>query len=138
MTGEVLVTATKHNHYPYQSSFQVYDPGVSVHLDSEAIILDDDSEGNSIGNGDGTVNGGEVIELFPSIKNFGTEYAENIVGVLKTENPNVVVIDSLVEYGNLSSNESVAAVDPFIFSVNEGLPDQSSLDLMLQIFSFYF
>ena len=71
--------------------------------------------------------------LFPSIKNFGTEYAENIVGVLKSENPNVVVIDSLVEYGNLSSNESVAAVDPFIFSVNEGLPDQSSLDLMLQI-----
>lgn len=133
VTGEVLVTATKHNHYPYQSSFQVYDPGVSVHLDSEAIILDDDSEGNSIGNGDGTVNGGEVIELFPSIKNFGTEYAENIVGVLKSENPNVVVIDSLVEYGNLSSNESGAAVDPFIFSVNEGLPDQSSLDLMLQI-----
>ena len=55
--GEVLITATKHNHYPYQSSFQIYDPGVSVHFNSEQIILDDDSEGSSTGNNDGVING---------------------------------------------------------------------------------
>ncbi len=131
--GEVLITATKHNHYPYQSSFQIYDPGVSVHFNSEQIILDDDSEGSSIGNNDGVINGGEVIEIFPSIKNFGSEDAENVTGILSTENPNVLIIDSLVSYGNLSSNESVVAENPFVFSVSNGLPDQSSLGLMLQI-----
>ena len=29
-TGEVLVTVTKKNHYPYTSSFQLYDSGVAV------------------------------------------------------------------------------------------------------------
>ena len=35
--GEVLVTATKKNHYPYQSSFQIYNPGASVNVFSEGI-----------------------------------------------------------------------------------------------------
>jgi hypothetical protein len=59
--GEVLLTATKRNHYPYQSSFQIYDPGVSVHINPELIIIDDDNDGASQGNNDGEANGGEII-----------------------------------------------------------------------------
>ncbi len=133
-TGEVLVTVTKHNHYPYQSSFQIYDPGVSVHLNSEEmILLDDDAEGSSYGNNDGAVNGGEVVEIFPAIKNYGSDYAENVVLVLKTDNPGITIIDSIVSYGNIPSNESVFPVDPFVFSVAEGLPDQSNLGFTLKI-----
>jgi hypothetical protein len=33
--GEVLVTVTKKNHYPYQSSFQIYNPGASVNVFTE-------------------------------------------------------------------------------------------------------
>ena len=74
-----------------------------------------------MGNDDGVINGSEVIEIFPSIKNFGSEDAENVTGILSTENPNVLIIDSLVSYGNLSSNESVVAANPFVFSVSNGL-----------------
>ena len=44
-TGEVLVTVTKKNHYPYTSSFQLYDSGVALGLSDTPFTIDDDSEG---------------------------------------------------------------------------------------------
>ena len=61
--GEVLVTATKKNHYPYKSSFQIYDPGPSVNVYSDYITVNDNGSGGSSGNGDGILNAGEIVEL---------------------------------------------------------------------------
>ena len=71
-TGDVLVTVTKRNHYPYQSSFQIYDPGVSINLSETTLNIIDDNTGESVGNGDGIANGGETIEIYISASNFGS------------------------------------------------------------------
>ena len=131
--GEVLLTATKQNYYPYQSSFQIYDPGVSVHINQELIIIDDDSDGSSQGNNNGKANGGETIELFAGITNYGSQDAQNIIGLLNSENANVVIQNNQVSYGHLSAGQSVMGIEPFIISLNNGLAEGTNLKLTINL-----
>jgi len=132
--SEVLLTATKQNYYPYQSSFQIYDPGVSVHVNPELIIVDDDDDGDSQGNNNGKANGGEIIELFVGITNYGNQDAENIIGTLISDNTNVIIQNNEVAYGNLSSGESVLSAEPFIISLNDGLTEGTDLGLAINLY----
>jgi len=132
-TGEVLVTVTKKNHYPYQSSFQIHDPGVAVGLAESPYTIDDDGLGNSNGNGDLTANGGETLEVYVTAKNYGSEDAIDVVGQLLTTNGSVF-IDSTVnilEFGDIASGETAACGEPFIVSLADGMPDGTDLELLI-------
>ncbi|MDC0480151.1 C25 family cysteine peptidase [Candidatus Marinimicrobia bacterium] len=130
-TGDVLVTVTKRNHYPYQSSFQIYDPGVSINLSETTLNIIDDNTGESVGNGDGIVNGGETIEIYISASNFGSIDAENVVGTLSSESGHVTLINYSIDYGSISSGGTVNAPTPFLINLAEGLPDNSNLNLIV-------
>ena len=130
-TGDVLVTVTKRNHYPYQSSFQIYDPGVSINLSESTLNIIDDNTGESVGNGDGIANGGETIEIYISASNFGSIDAENVVGTLSSESGHVTLINNSIDYGSISSGGTVNAPTPFLINLAEGLPDNSNLNLIV-------
>ena len=130
-TGDVLVTVTKRNHYPYQSSFQIYDPGVSINLSETTLNIMDDNTGESVGNGDGIANGGETIEIYISASNFGSIDAENVVGTLSSESGHVTLINNSIDYGSISSGGTVNAPTPFLINLAEGLPDNSNLNLIV-------
>ena len=132
-TGEVLVTVTKVNHYPYQSSLQIYDPGVSVNVYSDIILIDDDDSGASSGNSDGIVNSGETVELSVALSNYGSVDAVNILASLLSSNSNVIVTSSTLSYGNIASEEIVSGSEPFVFTVADGLEDGTTLGLSLFI-----
>jgi len=129
--GEVLVTVTKKNHYPYQSSFQIYDPGVSINLSETTLMISDDNSGESNGNDNGIANGGETLELYLSAKNFGTEDATDVVGVLSAGNQNVTINSGTVNYGAIGAYETIAGDSPYVITLADGLQDGS--DLALQV-----
>ena len=132
-TGEVLITVTKQNHYPYQSSFQIHDPGVAINLAESAYTIDDDSAGSSIGNSDFNANGGETLEIYVTVKNYGSEDAVNVNGFLSSSSNHVNIDDSmnLIEIGDLASGEVVGSENPFVISLAEGLPEGMELDLVV-------
>ena len=130
--GEVLVTVTKKNHYPYQSSFQIYQNGPSVNVISDNIIINDSGSGNSIGNGNGVVNPGETIELSIPVSNYGTDVASGITGVLISENSNISIINNNFSYGDLSAGDAVNNISsPFVFMVDNDVHDGSEIHLLL-------
>ena len=129
--GEVLVTVTKRNHYPYQSSFQIYDPGVSINLAETPFVIDDDEFGNSIGNGDMIANGGETIELSVNVTNYGSEDASNIIAIVSSESSNLEIQTSEINIGDIASGETVASNDPFIITLLDGLSEGADLELMI-------
>ena len=90
-TDEVLITVTKKNHYPYQSSFQIHDPGVAIGVAPSPYTIDDDDSGLSNGNGDLIANGGETLEIFVSAKNYGSEDATNVIGYMTSTSGNVSI-----------------------------------------------
>ncbi len=130
-TGVALVTVTKKNHYPYQSSFQIYDPGVSVNVSESTLTIDDDNFGESLGDGNGTANGGETLEISISATNFGSEDAENVYGVIASESGYVTIQSATVNYGAILSGNTVAAPMPYVVTLAEGLPDDANLDLII-------
>ena len=129
--GEVLVTVTKRNHYPYQSSFQLYDPGVSINLSESAFTVDDDTDGQSNGNNNSLVSGGETIELLVNATNYGSEDAYGITGTIISENDGVIIETSQVNFGDIANGMTVAAEQPFVFSVVNGLEEGHDLKLMI-------
>ena len=124
-TGEVLVTVTKKNHYPYQNSFQIHDPGVSINVGDSPFTIDDDNSGESIGNGNMIANGGETLELFVSAKNYGSEDAVNVTGYISTSSSYVSIdsTGSVSDFGNVAVGETVEGSTPFIVTLAEGLQD---------------
>ena len=134
-TGEVLVTVTKKNHYPYTSSFQLYDSGVAVGLADTPFTIDDDGQGNSNGNGDLIANGGETLEVSVTLKNYGSEDAIGTIGVLSSTNGSINIdpSTSTVDFGDIAPGESVTNFTPFIITLEDGLPDGIDLELTLNL-----
>ena len=134
-TGEVLVTVTKKNNYPYTSSFQLYESGVALGLSDTPFTIDDDSEGNSSGNGDLIANGGETLEVSVNLKNFGSEDALGTIGILSSTNGSVTIdpSTSVVEFGDIAPGESATNFTPFILTLEDGLPDGIDLELTLNL-----
>ena len=130
-TGVALVTVTKKNHYPYQSSFQIYDPGVSVNVSESTLTIDDDNFGESVGVGNGTANGGETLEISISATNFGSEDAENVYGVITSESGYVTIQSATVDYGAIPSGNTVGAPVPYVITLAEGLQEGANLDLII-------
>ena len=131
--GEVLVTVTKKNHYPYQSSFQLHDPGVAIGVSESPYSIDDDNSGSSTGNGNMVANGGETLEIYVSAKNYGSEDASNVYGQIYSSNGNVTIdsLGAIVEFGDLLSGEAASGITPFIISLDDGIADNTDLGLVV-------
>jgi len=132
-TGEVLVTVTKKNHYPYQNSFQINDPGVAIGVAESPYTIDDDDSGDSNGNSNFIANGGETLEIYVTAKNYGSEDATNVMGHLMSSNANVVIdsIGNISEFGDIASGETASGSVPFVVTLSEGLPDGTDLELLV-------
>lgn len=98
------------------------------------IVIDDDSTGNSLGNGNGIVDAGETIEIMMNFINSGNLKAVDIYGVVQNSDPRITILqdtifaDSIdVDSVSLSNNSIVLTTDPetppntdFTFTVNLG------------------
>ena len=133
-TGEVLITVTKKNHYPYQSSFQIYDPGVSVNLAPIPFEIDDDNSDNSNGNGNATANSGETLEIFINANNYGSENADNVTANITSNSPYVVIEEdwSSIDFGTIIEGETIAGNTPFVVTLEQGIPDGVELGLQVE------
>ena len=129
--GAVLVTVTKRNYYPYQSSFQIYDPGVAVHIAENGITISDDNAGESSGNADGIANGGEILELYIPAQNYGSQSSSEITGEISSSSGYVSIINSTVDYGAIGSGNTSSPSMTFVISLADGLPDGADLGLQI-------
>ena len=133
-TGEVLVTVTKKNHYPYKNSFNIYTPDVSLGFDAQLpYSLDDDQSGNSSGNSDMIANGGETIEIFVAAKNYGSQLSSGVTGVISSTSEFLSIIPSgsIVSFGDIEPGAAITSDEPFIITLDDGLSDHTDLELIV-------
>lgn len=104
-----------------------------VYLAVDEVIIDDDNDGSSQGNGNGVIDYGETIELTVALHNMGSTDATLVAGVLSSPSAYVDVVASAGAYGYIPSGGTVANADPFVFSVSGDVPDGEPLDLQLGI-----
>ncbi|MFX1258404.1 MAG: clostripain-related cysteine peptidase [Promethearchaeota archaeon] len=81
--------------------------------------VDDDSSGGSSGDGDGTAEAGETIELVITLENIGSESATNIVAILSTDDPLLTITDDFEKFPDIEPGLMGICFDDFDFYIDE-------------------
>ena len=131
-SGDLLVTITYHNDYPYLGTVAVEESAVNPSFYS--LTLDDDNNGSSQGNDDGIANPSEILELDVQLKNYGTTTtATGISAALSTEDENVTVINAEQTYADITSGGMVYGDGEFVIELDADFPQGYMIPLILTV-----
>ncbi|MDD2889256.1 MAG: C25 family cysteine peptidase [bacterium] len=123
--GNLLLTVTGHNFYQYQSIIKIFGAGANPGYYSHSII---DSNSN------GEINTGEKIDITVELKNFGSQTANNVNTVLRTQDSFMILIDSTNSFGNILPDSIKSGA--FSFRVRNDCPNNQILHSLLNIAGF--
>lgn len=104
-----------------------------AYLVVEQVMVDDDAQGGSHGNGNGVIEFGETIELRVQLYNMGMSDAPNVIGTLTTGSPYVTIIQGIRGFGAIPSDGTATNGLPFVIQVENNVPDGESLGLNLGV-----
>ncbi|MCF7919473.1 MAG: T9SS type A sorting domain-containing protein [Candidatus Cloacimonetes bacterium] len=104
--GEYTLTVTRHNHIPNIQTITIEQ--VDQYVDYSDVIYDD-----ATGNNNGIVNPGESIEVLLTLENMGTIGVTEVNGVIESNNDQVTVITSEVDFGDIPAGGTVTSAIGF-------------------------
>jgi hypothetical protein len=105
-TGTFTVTVTGLDCRPYQATMTVGAPAAAALADLTPVI-DDDNAGGTIGNGNGLVDAGEVVDIRVPVINRGGTTANGVSGTLSTTDGVVTIVTPAVSYGTIAVSATV-------------------------------
>ncbi len=97
-------------------------------------IIDDNTAGGSIGNGNKEVNSGETIELPLKLKNRGDSDAHNITATISALDKCINITDDDITWVSIAAGEIKVSYD-FDFKVSNYCPDGHTINFTLDITS---
>ncbi len=101
-------------------------------LTFDAVTIDDDMNGNSQGDGDGTIDFAETIELTVALLNIGHVAASGLTAELVTDSPHVNMLNGTASFGDIPAGEVGSHLEPLVFEIAADVPDGSQLGFRLQ------
>jgi subtilisin family serine protease len=90
----------------------------SLALDGTSV--DDDSSGQSLGDGDGRAESGETIEIAVRLKNKGRSEVSGLRGILSLPNPEIIIASPEVSYPPIPAGETGSGEAPFVVKIPWG------------------
>ena len=131
-TGFVYLRVNAHNHYLYRDSILVdQTPDTLVELDG--IQIDDDSLGQSQGDGDGIVENGEKIEIGFIVSNHGSTLIDNCSVRITCDDPYISIIDSLSDTFSLPVRTCIIQEKQFMVEISPSISDGCDLKFTFHI-----
>ena len=126
ITSEVLetlnVTVRGGNVIPFQGSLDVIQPN-GPYVVRETYLLNDEAGGN----GNAKMDYGESILLSLSVKNVGTQQANNVNVTISTTDSYLTITDNFQNYGNIAAGQTIMVNNGFTFNVANNLPDEEEV-----------
>ncbi len=124
--GSAVLTASGQNMTTWVSTLPV-NASVAPYVHVQNLVVDDDNNGGTVGNGDGRIDSGETVALDLTFANSGNGAASGVSGVLRLTSPWATVQDSTYTVGNVGSGGSVLVSGPVRFAVSASAPDGAVL-----------
>jgi subtilisin family serine protease len=90
----------------------------SLALDGTSV--DDDSSGQSQGDGDGRAESGETIEIAVRLKNKGRSEVSGLRGILSLPNPEIAITSPEVSFPPIPAGETESSEDSFVVKIPWG------------------
>jgi hypothetical protein len=131
-SGTASLVVSGHNCLITEESVTIQlsnDPYVIV----SATILDDDGSGLSSGDGDGSIEAGETLELDAELENVGETGITGVWATLAAGEGFVQVPFDTSYYGDLPAHSSGLGNPPFVLEVEDRCPDGQEISFDLEI-----
>lgn len=128
--GAAKLTVSSHNFKPLQTTIDIVDIPTLV---PAAIVIDDDNQGASEGNGNGIVTAGETVEIFFGLKNTGTETISGISGNVSSDNPWIDILTANIDYPAILGGATGNNLTPIVIEVSHATPHETMLRLHLNL-----
>jgi hypothetical protein len=130
--GTCMVTVAAKDYVPYTGSCAIVTATESAGY--YAHVVDDDTSGASNGNGDGTLNPGETIELSVTLKNYGTTTLSSVsCDIEAPPNSGLSVVNGTAAYGSITPGATAGPGAPFVLFLDEGTPLRAKVSLSLSV-----
>jgi hypothetical protein len=130
--GEMRVTTILRGHIPVEDTIMYMASPLAVGYSSHTI--DDDANGESLGDGDGIINPSERVELRINLANFGlSDTAYGVTAGIASEIPGISVIRAAAYYGTIMPESSVASSQPFIVTATSDIPNGTVAPFLIEI-----
>jgi hypothetical protein len=131
-TGSFFLTVTAYDSRPYQAVVPITAASPAL-LAERTPVIDDDSAGGTIGNGNQVLDAGEVVDLRIPVRNNGGGPATSVTGTLSTSDPMVTMLAATNTYGTMSPNTVANGNGWFRISTPYTLGDQREIPFTLTL-----
>jgi len=130
--GSMKVTVTAQGYIPIEDSVLYYTGAAVVSYASHAV--DDDSEGESSGDGDGLFNASERIDLPVVLSNFGTtDTAFGVSTTISCQAAGITITRSSASYLDIAPGGTATPDNPFLIQVAPDILDGTIARFLLDI-----
>jgi len=117
----------------YNCQTRTYNIAVTPAGGAFIIYHDHELDDEVGGNANGLPDFGESILMTVNLENAGTVEATNVSATLSTLSEFVVITDSEGDYGTIAAGATGGITNDFSFDINDGIPDQESVEFNLDI-----
>ncbi|MCB5267838.1 MAG: C25 family cysteine peptidase [Candidatus Cloacimonetes bacterium] len=125
----LLITASKHDHKPAQTTVAVADGGLVANNTS---YYDNGMHG-SVGDGDGIARAGESIAVIVNVRNTSDVSLTGLSGTVTSSDPLVSLGSTAITFPDLAPNSNVDADSAIMVQIDHTLPAQHDIRLELSI-----
>ena len=116
--GTAHVTVTSHNFLPYQQDIPVI-PLAGPFVIFESYVIDD----TATGNGNGSLENGEIVDLDMSLENIGNDQGTNVIVTITTSDTYITIVDGTENFGNIAAGAIVTVAGAFTIEAAGDIPD---------------
>jgi Peptidase family C25/Propeptide_C25/FlgD Ig-like domain/Peptidase family C25, C terminal ig-like domain len=131
--GNLRITITRANYYRYDVTIPMT-PLSGPYIVIDSMIIDDDNEGGTLGNGNGLCDAGETVQFNITLGNVGTEIATNVRATLTSIDEMCELTSIYAEYDFILPDGTSDAMSGFYAVAIDGVcPDGHSVDFTLNV-----
>ncbi|MBM4399410.1 MAG: gingipain R, partial [Candidatus Cloacimonetes bacterium] len=128
--GPATVVISSHDFKPLVTAIEVNTNGSLV---AGTSMIDDDSVGSSIGNGNFSANSGETLEVLFSVRNTTSEIINNVTGSVSTTSPYINILNSNVNFLSVDSGTSNYSIIPVLMQVSPTCPHNTNIKFIMNL-----
>ena len=121
--------------YVIRYNIDEYCSNPNVVLAASTIRIDDDSQGQSIGNNNSSINSGEIVELYIDLTNTGSQTVNEVTGCIREESNFVTgpLYNACSTFGTIDGGSYATNLEDFEFAIASNIPDDYIIELHLDI-----
>lgn len=101
----------------------------------DTVTIDDDSIGESLGNGNWLIDSGEIVELTPVLTNRSNQPYQNLDAILENSERLIQIINNSIHPGNFAPGETKILNESFRIAIRDSLPMNTEIPFFLSLIS---